>query len=94
MKKEAASAAADFPCANAGCRVTGRDQVNQQCARCGAVWYCGRRCQKRHWSSNGGNHRAHCQPAPKPVEGAAASAPASSSSGGVYNPTVFMPLSL
>ena len=75
-KKEAASAAADFPCANARCPVTGRDKVNQRCAGCGAVWYCGRRCQKRHWSSNGGNHRAHCKP-PKPEEPASAAAPAS-----------------
>ena len=76
-KKEAASAPADFPCANAACPVTGRDNVNQRCAGCRAVWYCGRRCQKRHWSSNGGNHRAHCKPAPE--EAAAAAAPASAS---------------
>ena len=35
--------AASFPCANAGCPVTGRDKVNQRCAGCSAVWYCGRR---------------------------------------------------
>ena len=55
-KKKAASAAGDFRCANARCPVTGRDKVNQRCAGCGAVWYCGRRCQKQHWRQSGGNH--------------------------------------
>ena len=57
-KKASASAAGDFPCANVGCKVTGRDKVNQRCAGCGAVWYCGRRCQKRHWRQSGGNHKS------------------------------------
>ena len=37
-KKKAASTPADFPCANAGCLVTGRDKVNKWFAGCGA-WY-------------------------------------------------------
>ena len=53
-------------CGNLDCGVTGRDKVNQVCAACRAVRYCSRKCQRQHWSSRGGNHRAHCQPPPKP----------------------------
>ena len=79
MGKKAAAAAGAFRCGNLDCNLTGRDKVNQVCAACRAVWYCGRKCQGKHWSSRGGNHRAHCKPPPK-VDGAAASsrpAPAS-----------------
>ena len=67
MGKKKAASAPDFPCANAGCPVRGRDKVNKRCAGCGAVWYCGRRCQKQHWDARGGNHRGHCKAAPKPA---------------------------
>ena len=30
------------------------------------AWYCSPECQKQHWRSNGGNHRAHCKPKPQP----------------------------
>jgi len=39
-KNRAASATADFPCANVGCPVSGRTKVNQYCARYGSVWHC------------------------------------------------------
>ena len=79
MGKKAAAEGA-FRCGNRDCNVTGRDKVNQVCAACRAVRYCGRKCQGQHWSSRGGNHRAHCKPAPKPNGApAAASGPASAS---------------
>ena len=75
-RKKKAAAEGDFHCGNLDCGVTGRDKVNQVCAACRAVRYCSRKCQKQHWSSRGGNHRAHCQP---PPDGAAASGPPSAS---------------
>ena len=66
-----------LPRANAGCTVTGRDQVNKRCAGCHAVCYFGRRCQKQHWSAHGGNHRAYCKPAPKPAASSRGSVPSS-----------------
>merc|ERR1712086_659605 len=77
-KKKKAAAECGFRRGNLDCGVTGRDMVNQMCAACRAVRYCSRKCQKQHWSSRGGNHRAHCQPPPKP-DGAAASGPPSAS---------------
>ena len=74
MGKKKAASAPDFPCANAGCPVRGRDKVNKRCAGCGAVWYCGRRCQKQHWDARGGNHKGHCKPAPPKPEEAVRSA--------------------
>ena len=74
MKKKKASATGDFSCANVGCPATGRDKVNKRCARCGAVWYCSRRCQRQHWDARGGNHRGHCKPAPSPRQLASARA--------------------
>ena len=60
--------------------MTGRDLVDKQCARCRRAWYCSEACQRRHWSSRGGNHKARCKPPPKPDdEAAAASGPASAS---------------
>ena len=80
MGKKKAAAGVEFRCANAGCNVTGRDLVDKQCARCRRTWYCSEACQRRHWSSRGGNHKARCKPPPKPDdEAAAASGPASAS---------------
>ena len=76
--KKKAAAGGGIRCGNLDCGVTGRDKVNQLCAACRAVRYCSRKCQGQHWSSRGGNHRAHCQPPPKPG-GAAASGPPSAS---------------
>ena len=75
-QKKPATAPADFPCANAGCPATGQDTVNQRCAGCGAVWYCGRRCRKYHWDACGGNHKGHCKPAPPKPEEAQQTSPA------------------
>ena len=61
MEKSKKESASDFPCANVGCPATGRDRVNKRCAQCGAVFYCGRRCQQQHWAARGGNHRGHCK---------------------------------
>jgi len=73
MGKKKAAAAGAFRCGNLDCNVTGRDKVDKVCAACRAVRYCCRKCQGQHWSSRGGNHRAHCTPPPKP-DGAGASA--------------------
>ena len=57
-----ATAEGALRCGNLDCDVTGRDKVNQCCARCLAVRYCSERCQRQHWRRSGGNHRAHCKP--------------------------------
>ena len=40
--------------------------MNRRPDRCKGVVYCNRGCQKLHWSEAGGNHKAHCRPAPPP----------------------------
>lgn len=39
------------------CATCNASNPTTQCGRCKAVFYCGRDCQKAHWSS----HRATCQ---------------------------------
>ena len=80
MGKKVPSAAGDFRCANVSCNVVGWDTVNKCCSRCGGAWHCSPECLKQRWRLNGGNHRAHCKPAPKPEGAATAAATASSSS--------------
>ena len=69
------AAAGDFRCANVGCKVAGRDLINQQCAQCRRVWYCGRACQR---TQRTGGPAAVTRRTPKLKSGATApTAPAS-----------------
>ena len=80
MGKKKASCEGDLHrCGNLDCDVAGRDKVGKKCARCLAVRYCSEECQRQHWRRSGGNHRAHCKPAPKLGEAADIRVPASAS---------------
>ena len=50
-------------CASAACGKPGASLI---CARCKGVVYCSTICQRLHWNKGGGNHKAHCHPAPRP----------------------------
>ena len=50
-------------CGYIACRMPG---ASLTCAQCKGVSYCCRAHQKQHWSKQGGNHKEHCRPAPKP----------------------------
>ena len=34
--------------------------LHKACARCGAVYYCGKACQQAHWKKNPGGHKLEC----------------------------------
>ena len=43
------------------CGRQGHGQQVLHPSRCGGAWCRSPECQKQHWRSNGGNHRAHCK---------------------------------
>ena len=43
-------------CANCGALQSPDGAALKPCARCEAVVYCGRECQKKHWKAPGGHH--------------------------------------
>jgi hypothetical protein len=34
--------------------------LHKACARCGAVYYCGKACQQAHWKKKPGGHKLEC----------------------------------
>lgn len=48
-------------CSNTGCTVTDPSRSFDKCARCMAVSYCSRACQRSHWRAG---HRTTCVPLP------------------------------